>query len=83
MITRKKSFYCEVVYPYQAERISTQNTNKRALPLTSSSRRQGERWNGIVEGSSTGLSSTSEKMIQDMTAKMGNFHATLGVSGHG
>jgi hypothetical protein len=74
----KKSFYCEAVYPYQAERIRTHNTNKRAFPLTSSSRRQGERGNGLVEGSSTGLSFISANMIQNMTAKMGNFHASLG-----
>jgi hypothetical protein len=74
----KKSFYCKVVYPYQAERISTQNPNKRAFPLTSSSRRQDERWNGLDEGSCTGLSLIFAKMIQDMTEKTGNFHATLG-----
>lgn len=67
-----------VVHPYQAERIRRQNTDKRAFPLTSSSSRQGERWNGLAEGSSTGLPLIPAKTIKDMTEKMGNFHATLG-----
>jgi hypothetical protein len=34
---------------------------------------QGERWNGLVEGYSSGLPLISAKMTQDMTEKMGNF----------